>query len=287
MGQSTIPVDLRNPGQVFACLGFLEAADILCGGAEGRFDWEGESVFYLDSENSEHPVSDVLQFIESADVIAVAPPVDELSDNYGLLTCHSTYPTFPQPEPKASILPVLLCTEDGRSVPITHFAELSSKTAYRDNCKFWGGAGGYSAAARAEDLKNAFSKLGDNERKGAENNPFEAPAILSNGFRLEMRRDYVAIDVGFSPNDHNDIAVQGYPLVELLAAIGLEHARPKKVDRFKYQYAAWNHFLPSMLARTALGGDKAASTIRRFSMALKEVNRGGDRSIYFVTEEAE
>lgn len=33
MGQAIIPVDLRNPGQVFACLGFLEAADVLCGPA--------------------------------------------------------------------------------------------------------------------------------------------------------------------------------------------------------------------------------------------------------------
>ena len=37
MAESSIPVDLFNPGQVFACLGFLEAADVLCGHAEGRF----------------------------------------------------------------------------------------------------------------------------------------------------------------------------------------------------------------------------------------------------------
>jgi hypothetical protein len=35
MAEASIPVDLLNPGQVFACLGFMEAADILLGDAEG------------------------------------------------------------------------------------------------------------------------------------------------------------------------------------------------------------------------------------------------------------
>ena len=39
MAESTIPVDLRNPGQVFACLGLLEAADVLLGHAVGVFAW--------------------------------------------------------------------------------------------------------------------------------------------------------------------------------------------------------------------------------------------------------
>ena len=49
MGAASIPVDLFNPGQVFACLGFLEAADILLGDAEGGFDWldAGNATFVL------------------------------------------------------------------------------------------------------------------------------------------------------------------------------------------------------------------------------------------------
>jgi CRISPR-associated protein Csx14 len=35
MSEAVIPVDLFNPGQVFASLGFLEAADVLLGDAEG------------------------------------------------------------------------------------------------------------------------------------------------------------------------------------------------------------------------------------------------------------
>ena len=38
MGVSVVLADLTNPGQVFACLGFAEAADVLLGQAEGGFD---------------------------------------------------------------------------------------------------------------------------------------------------------------------------------------------------------------------------------------------------------
>ena len=31
MAEASIPTDLFNPGQVFACMGFLEAADVLIG----------------------------------------------------------------------------------------------------------------------------------------------------------------------------------------------------------------------------------------------------------------
>ena len=43
MALADIHVDLFNPGQVFACLGFLEAADVLIGDAEGGFDWSDDA----------------------------------------------------------------------------------------------------------------------------------------------------------------------------------------------------------------------------------------------------
>ena len=43
MTSASIPVDLINPGQVLASLGFLETADALCSGAVGGFDWTNEA----------------------------------------------------------------------------------------------------------------------------------------------------------------------------------------------------------------------------------------------------
>lgn len=51
MATSTIRVDLRNPGQVFACLGLMEGAEALgLGDVEGGFDYrraETETTFTI------------------------------------------------------------------------------------------------------------------------------------------------------------------------------------------------------------------------------------------------
>jgi CRISPR-associated protein Csx14 len=65
MGAPSIPVDLFNPGQVFACLGFLEAADVLLGDAEGGFDWstEGNVTFALSAKGEGNPFERALEFL--------------------------------------------------------------------------------------------------------------------------------------------------------------------------------------------------------------------------------
>ena len=75
MAEHSIPVDLFNPGQVFACLGFLEAADVLCGEAEGGFDWrdEADTRFHLRAAGEDNPVETVLRFLAEAKVTAIAP----------------------------------------------------------------------------------------------------------------------------------------------------------------------------------------------------------------------
>ena len=66
MAESTIPVDLLNPGHVFACLGIMEAADLLLGGAAGAFDWHDgrETMFRVAAEGSDPPVERVMRFLE-------------------------------------------------------------------------------------------------------------------------------------------------------------------------------------------------------------------------------
>ena len=75
MTAASIPVDLANPGQVFACLGFVEAADVLLGNAEGGFDWDaGGARFLFAADGEEDPAVRVLRFLEEATVTALAPP---------------------------------------------------------------------------------------------------------------------------------------------------------------------------------------------------------------------
>jgi CRISPR-associated protein Csb3 len=60
MAPFSIPVDLFNPGQVFACLGFLEAAEVLLGDAKGGFDWSEEVNvrFHLRTKGKESPFAE-------------------------------------------------------------------------------------------------------------------------------------------------------------------------------------------------------------------------------------
>jgi CRISPR-associated protein Csx14 len=67
MAEASIPVDPANPGQVFACLGFLEAADVLLGDAEGGFDWSAPAdvQFRLRAAGEDNPIAVVLEFLAS------------------------------------------------------------------------------------------------------------------------------------------------------------------------------------------------------------------------------
>src|SRR5947209_13027230 len=75
MVKQGIRVDLWNPGQVFACLGLLEAADALLGEAEGAFDWSDEAAisFILRADGNRNPIQVVLEFLAEAKVSSVAP----------------------------------------------------------------------------------------------------------------------------------------------------------------------------------------------------------------------
>ena len=77
MGTATIPVDLLNPGQVFACLGFLEAAEVLAGPATGGFTWDHpndpDARFTLTITGSAQPVETVLEFLAAAEVTPLVP----------------------------------------------------------------------------------------------------------------------------------------------------------------------------------------------------------------------
>jgi CRISPR-associated protein Csx14 len=81
------------------------------------------------------------------------------------------------------------------------------------------------------------------------------------------------------------IELPTYPAVELLAAVGLNHARPAKVAKLEWAYSAWGVSLPPALARAAIGGGLMPGVCRRFRMVLEEPNDGGDLSIADSYEE--
>ncbi|RME44197.1 MAG: hypothetical protein D6791_13735, partial [Chloroflexi bacterium] len=75
MAEARIPVDVFNPGQVFACLGLMEAAGILLGDVEAVFDWRDatHTWFVLRAAGEDDPLQTVLDFLRHAEVLAWAP----------------------------------------------------------------------------------------------------------------------------------------------------------------------------------------------------------------------
>lgn len=285
MAETSIPVDLFNPGQVFACLGFLEAADVLCGGAQGGFDWSdpGATRFILRADGDTNPVEAVLRYLVETTVKAIAPAGTKLSvgqwDIETEIRQEDVYP-FAAPDSPATLVATL---QDGRQPPLLfeHWGDTSS----RDNIKFWAGAGGYPGAALLRDALELIKGLDPLPIE----DPFNASAEQSSAFRFDWRRDYVPIDVGFSPNIQSSMIMVGYPIVEVMAAYGLSHARPdrpKRRDKLLYRYGVIGSDAPLVFHRAALGCAKLPFPQRLFSMQLDWPGQEGQaRCIAQVTEE--
>ncbi len=117
MAEASIPVDLLNPGQVFACLGFLEAADVLLGNARGGFDWNNEADirFRLSADSDTNPFDAVLTFLHNAKVSSRSARELELdTSKWDVETtqysCDEPFP-FPPPASPATLTAVLRVTE--------------------------------------------------------------------------------------------------------------------------------------------------------------------------------
>jgi CRISPR-associated protein Csx14 len=295
MAETSIPVDLLNPGQVFACLGFLEAAETLLGNTRGGFDWSSEADirFRLRADGEQNPVEKVLGFLAGSSVHSLAPSGTELStEKWSIPTLplvdDSPFP-FPLPDSPATLPAVLLSDETSETeIVVDHWGDSRSKTS-RDNVKFWAGAGGYPGAALAKDgldlIRDRISE--------ATNDPFNLAAEQSSSFRLDWRRDYIPLDIGFSLNAHATTRFRtiGYPLVEILGAIGLTHARPEYISKLEYRYGVLgvtpdSELFDPLFLRASLGAPDIPFPQRIFRMHLGWPGKEGQaRCITTVYEE--
>ena len=188
-------------------------------------------VFRLFARGTDDPVVCVLRFLDEATVTSVAPmesPYD--TDRWQIETSKDASGAFPFRDTGPDVLPARLSDGSGKSIAIDHWGDQGR--VGRDRVKFWAGAGGYPGAGLARD---ALDLIRD-RAAGHARDPFSLSAEQSSSFRFDWRRDYVPIDAGFSPNAHGDIVMRGYPIVELLAAIGLTNARPLRRHRLEYSY---------------------------------------------------
>ncbi len=313
MSRASIPVNLFNPGQVLASLGFLEAASVLCSSAVGGFDWADEANirFVLDANSDRNPFAVVLEFLANAELRRLAPwgykdPPSKKKKAKAVAKDESEEEeqtdgmeysgSFLAREPDRMALPIRL-THIGRSLDITHWADGSS----RNNFKLYAGNRSAASIARAmligtQEKLRKTQKVGDLKTKGIralwkENPnglvecPFDVVTPIGGSFNFDPRGAWTALDAGYSPNDQKH-AIAASPVVELLAAIGLEHARPleaREKGRVRVRYAAWGELVSASLARPLLAGARFGVSLRRLVFTLGA--SGKNKIVTFGEEE--
>lgn len=282
MTEASIPVDLFNPGQVFACMGFLEAADVLCGDAEGRFDWGDPSDvrFRVKAKGNANPVETVLGFLVSSEVEPLNTDGDiEFS---------------PSRRDDKMALPIFLCSDNRSAVCLDHWTDGSSRESFK---LYAGNRSAYSIACamlsgtREKPKKNqsvgdvktsGVAALWDARKYDLLERPFDITTPVGGSFNFDPRGAWTPIDAGYSPNTQNH-GVEASPVVEILAAWGLQNARPQEYEKRRVRYGAWNRFLVPMLARPALAGIDMAVPLRKFKFALDL--SGKNKVVTFAQEE--
>lgn len=290
MAEESIPVDLFSAGQVFGCMGFLETADVLLGDAEAGFDWSDEADvrFGLRANGDKNPFGVVLDFLARSEVCRYAPPgyadpppKKRKSEEAPANDAPVSSETFPGPKAEGMALPIRVVAEiDGRRhcIEVGHWADASD----RESFKLY--AGNRSAAKIARTMLDGLKGLWSQQRSELEQDPFGVVTPVGGSFNFDPRGAWTGIDAGYSPNAQKH-SLAASPLVEILAAIGLQHARPEQYEVRQVRYGVWGSLLPPMLARPALAGLMLAVPMRLFSFEL--TLSGKNKIVTYAEEETQ
>lgn len=177
-------------------------------------------------------------------------------------------------------LPVRLQGEGQRSLDVGHWADGSS----RDTFKLYAGNRSAFSIARAmldgtrkkptkrkpvgDLLTYGICELWSRSREELIADPLGVLTLMGGSFNFDPRGAWTALDAGYSPNQHKHHGIAASPVVETLAALGMEHARPDEYETRKVRYAAWAGPLPIVLARPALACVEIGFPLRKFRFEL-------------------
>jgi len=238
-----VKVDVTNPGQLFACCGLLELANLLWHGAEGWFE---PGNFFVCTESPEASLSLLMRRLLKAD----ARP----GEIYGTIKDFQGKPVDPE-----KVRPIEI------RAPINlrlawWLDELRSRFS---PLKLWSGR---------QSSWDVFSKLRDasDGQEGFDEAILDLSFPLKSRFGVDPRSAWETLGTGFSPNTLK-MKVATYWATELLAAVGLVSCTPARQDNHLC-YAIWGLPLPAIVARAAVTGVLPIHRGQRF--AFKLVTRG-------------
>ncbi|HET6248707.1 MAG TPA: hypothetical protein VFE47_13475 [Tepidisphaeraceae bacterium] len=253
----TIPVDLANPGQFFACCGLLELADRLWPGAEAwfaadhfcvRFDGNLRTLLTYLILDPPQALSFVCETLPVKPIVApLALTFDADTTDRFVLDFWTKVITKSGSVQAVAAPPWNMWSGNQKSLPIWLQLrdELRVLIAGDETTK--------THACKDSQLLNLFRQT----------------RPLTGRFGFDSTAAWNAQDVGFSPNDQG-MAVESSPATELLAAVGLQRIRPV-IDDGIFQYQLWNNAAsPAIAAAFACGGIPHSGTRYRFEI----INRG-------------
>ncbi len=270
-----ITVDLQNPAEFLACCGLLELAHRLWPGAEARFEGDG---FELTAHADALSVPDILSaLLEAPELVAmrVVPSKTSKREKPVEPTGNGTVEkdqVSGDTDDKGKVNPILLSGE--LNLRLDWWAD---KRGGGSAFKSWAGQQSSESivAALTQEVGAALSKDGVDF--------FKHRLPLSGRFGFDPSSSWLALDVGWSPNEQK-VEVGTAPAVELLAAIGLQRFRPMRAskDEFVYDYSAWNIFLNPPVAQAVCGGQWKPSGTRTYRFAI--VKRGSYKGFERATK---
>ena len=249
----TIPVDLTNPGQFFACCGLLELADRLWPGAEGWFEARQFSIL---SGSPDYSLARLLEAFSDANSVQL-----DRDDN------------------AASPIRLDLPNE---SIILDWWHD---ETTVGQRLKTWAGRqsgpqifGLMKAFAARADEKNPFDFSAPVFDRGRG----KASKKTTSPFYFDSRRAATSLDAGFSA-DEQQMSVSEFPIVEALAMVGMQRFRPRMDEATSprsFVYNAWTKRLPTALAQSITCG--AVTIPSCLTYRFTKPSRGGEYASMFT-----
>lgn len=217
MNTISIPLDPTNPGQFYACCGLIDLFDLGGARVQSRF-----------KVSDDHPRSGGFE-LRSDTELDLSRLLDALRN--------ASFEALDHPE--KAVKPIRLKLARGEVLLDWWFDAFRIKTA---SIKCW--AGQVTTEKLVAELLPAVDPATETNRL------FEVPRMMKTRFGVDPRSAWNTLDLGYSPNEHNQDAAT-YPIVELLAAIGLQGFRPNAKIRASVEYTLWRNWLPRIPARRA------------------------------------
>lgn len=256
----SIPVDLTNPGQFFACCGLFELADRLWPDAAVHAHFGAER-FFLTGDDSTWTISALIRTFAIAEFQQLDPQNKAASALRLLAPFNLRLDWWMKPKKDQVHLGGggQLMTWSGQQFGPLIFGLMKAAS---------------NEAALAESPLDFRASVYDS-KDGTVSKKTLAP------FYFDSRREETCLDIGFSP-DEQSMSVESYPAVEALALVGLQRFRPE-VDEStaarSFVYTAWADSLPPLIASAATCG--LVPTASSGSFRFTKPSRGGEYMTMF------